>query len=886
MQDHIQEFIDAMRAAGLGPADDAVIVDDDTPRYYKIDGDKKGKTRGSYALAYDGDGFAYGWFYDHRAGENHKWHSKAKGRSKDDGERHRAKVAAQRAARDASIKAAHDAASERAAMLWAKGSREGSTPYLARKRIGLNGARIIGDMLAIPMHKDGKLVGLQFIGADGEKRFLTDSDKAGSYHSMRGDDMSVIRICEGYATGCAIRDTYPANPVIVAWDAGNLKSAAKTMQAKYPDARIVICADNDQWTKKPDGTAWNPGIEKARQSAIAIGGASVVAPDFPADDPGKRTDWWDWWDAYGADGVRSAMDAATVAREPETDTPLDDVIDAGETFGICNANERHIHERVRPLGGNKGKYHFFVQDSGQIITKSARELAQMANLLDLAPIEFWETHYSLGKDSMSDIAMMAANHLVSICKRKVWKPSDLRGVGVWRDDELIIANTGTRIVGNGVDMPPSSFSGRYVYESDEGLIDLSKEPCADSDAAEFLDICMSLNWKRSQYGILLAGWLVVAPIGGCLRWKPHIWITGRSGAGKSTVMDKIVKQLLGKYAVCMDGGSSSAGVRNALGGSSRPFVMDEAESENQYDRNEMTKIIGLFRKASSGGKTGNANGDFQAMSCACFAAINPSVKETADAARITLLELEKDTSAGANDRYLALMDRIHATLTGVFPKRLIVRTFRNVDTLLHNIAAFENAASDMFGDKRQADQLAPMIAGAHFLTSLDKISVSDAKKWLERHDWQWYTSISDMTDAQKLIQTIMTSRISYDAMGMRREGAIGNLIEVVHFSSDGAGDIDRGLRPYGIKVKDGRVVIANGGSKLDDFLKNTPWVPWARTLGDYPGADNVGNKVVHFMAGLKSRATSIPIDALLDKSAAVEVASGEVEIPFDDGAFT
>jgi len=880
MADHIQEFIDAMRAAGLGPADASAIIDDDTPRYYQLDGDKPQRKRGSYSLAYDGDGFAYGWFYDHRAGESHKWHCKIKGRSREAGEAHKEKLRQRQAARDAAIKEAHDKAAQRASDLWAKASRTGSTPYLERKRIALCGARIIGDMVAVPMYKDGRLVGLQFIGADGEKRFLTDSDKSGSYHSIRGaGDLSVIRICEGYATGAAISDTYPANPVVIAWDAGNLKAVAKTMRGKYPDARIIICADNDQWTKKPNGDEWNPGIEKARQAAVAIGGCSVVAPMWPADDADRRTDWWDWWNEYGADGVRDAMEAANVAREPEQETPLDDVIEPVEEWhGICKPHEKHIHEAIRPLGHNKGKYYFFPHDGGQIIAKTSRELANMANLLDLAQLQFWETNYSVGKDSMSDIALFACNHLTEICKRRVFKPSDLRGVGFWRDGDTIIANTGTRIIGDDIDVAPSGYSGAFVYESDESLIDLSKGECSDDEAGAMLDICTSLSWKLSQYGYLLAGWLVVSPIGGCLRWKPHIWITGRSGAGKSTVMDKLVKQMLGQYAVCRDGGTTEPGVRKALGVSSRPFVMDEAEAEGAYDRQKMEAIIGLFRKASSGGVVGNADGAFQAMSCACFAAINPSVKETADKARITLLELEKDTKPGANTRYLALMDKIHATLTGTYHKRLLARTFKHIDALLHNISAFENAAAELFGDKRQADQLAPMIAGAHFLTTTDRISVTDARKWLDRHDWQWYTSISEETDAQKLVARIMTSRVGYDTMGMRREGAIGDLIDAIYRQADGAGDIEKGLKVYGIRIIDGRLVIANSNDNLAKLLASTPWVPWNRTLGDYPGADNFSNRVVHFSLGARGKVVSLPLDALMD----MPMVAVEEEIPIDE----
>jgi putative DNA primase/helicase len=853
MTDHIAKFVDDMISHGVGPSDPGQIRDDDTINRYHVDGDKPRTENGVYRLACDGD-FAYGWFMSHRDGELHKWHTRAaRGGDRD---AHAARVADAKRKRDADTRRVHQEAAERAADLWSRASRDGTTPYLDRKRIGLCGARVSGDMVVVPMYKDAAMVGLQYIGADGTKRFLTGADKSGSYHSMRGPDMGTIRICEGFATAAAIRDTYPSNPVIVAWDAGNIAAVARAMRERYPDAAIVICADNDQWTTRPKtGEPWNPGLEYARQAAVAIGGCPVMWPDFPDDDPDRRTDWWDYWDAHGSEAMRAAMDVPAV-RQVDAAPPMD--IEVVETDRLVN---------IRPLGHNKGTYYFFPRNAGQIIKKSAGDLARIERLFDLAPLEFWEMTYGDGKMAHPDIAKAAANHLIAICHEiGVFQPSSTRGVGVWRDDCGVILNTGARIIGDGIDKPPSEFKGRYVYESGPRLVSMSGKTATESDASALLDICCALHWKRPVYGHLLAGWNVVAPMGGVLKWKPHIWLTGESGAGKSTVMDEIVKKLHGDYAVLLDGGSTEPGVRMALGVSSRPFIMDEAESESQSDRMQMERIIGLFRKASSGGIVGNATGDFQAMSCACFAAINPSIKETADKARITLLELAKDTRPDANIRYLSLMDRIHNTITGDYHRRMFIRTFTHIETLLQNIAAFNSAASDMFKNKRQADQLAPMIAGAHFLTSLNKISVTQAREWLDVQDWQWYTAIADETDAVKLVSHIMSSRVSYDTNGVRREGAIGDLVETVYYGREGSADISRGLRTYGIKVERDRLLIANSSKNLSDVLRNTPWNPWQRTLGDYPGSDNFGNKSVYFMAGLIQKVTAIPIAGLISET--------------------
>jgi phage/plasmid primase-like uncharacterized protein len=64
----------------------------------------------------------------------------------------------------------------------------------------------------------------------------------------------VIRICEGYATGCTIYQI-TQSPVICAINAHNLTPIAIEVKQKYINAIVKICADNDQWGKENTGMA-------------------------------------------------------------------------------------------------------------------------------------------------------------------------------------------------------------------------------------------------------------------------------------------------------------------------------------------------------------------------------------------------------------------------------------------------------------------------------------------------------------------------------------------------------------------------------------------------------------------------------------------------------
>mgnify|MGYP003634456998 CR=1 FL=1 len=890
MIDPISDFIDHMRAHGVSPFDASEIIADDKPRRFRLDDDKPKIKTGSYALRIEPDGFAFGWFINFREAITYKWHAKAtKQISDDDRAAYKAKAAAARKAKDAETKKQAEAAASRAQKIWERLDLTGSTDYLARKQVALNGARIMGDSVVVPLRNGPEIMGLQFIKPDGEKRFNKNIAKDGAYFSIAKakDDLSNIVICEGFATGGSLRAA-TGWPIIVAFDAGNLLPVATAIRKKYPAARIIIAADNDQWTATgtnapkefsafkhlpgdaPIWSEWrtagkltNTGIEKARKAAEAIGGARVAAPNIPGDDAAKRTDWNDIAVTDGLEALRLALDPPADDQPPEYSE--DEIGVDGDPDFDWSQVEADPLAVVRPLGYNRGIYYFFPKVSGQIVPLSAAGMNKFTSLFVLAPHSFWETHYSDGKTSDANICKTAANDLMQACHRKgIFQPESTRGVGAWIEDGKLVVNTGDEIITESGSQKPSDFKAENVYESGPRVIDLTHEPLGNKEAAKLRQASKMLCWKRGMYADLFAGWLVVAPIGSALKWRPHIWITGRSGSGKSTILGMLLEPVLGSIAIRRDGGTTEAGVRKALGCSGRPFILDEAESETQQERQQMERIIFLARRSSSGGIVENFNTSFQARSCFCFSAINPRVEQTADKGRITQLELVPDTSKDRDKNFADLVEFMGKTFTPDYSKALLARTVRNIDALLANVVTFSLAASAIMGNKRAGDQMGPLIAGAYMLTSTGKISYSDAKEWMEKQDWFWSVMGEEESDSHKLLTHIMTSRATYDIGGNRKESSVGALVERSQRGDEiEAEAANAAMRGIGIKIDDGRIFIANQSPPLRKMLSETPWIPWARTLGDFPGA-LVVSKPIYFSTGLTSRCTSIPLSSVID----------------------
>ncbi|MCP6541990.1 toprim domain-containing protein, partial [Klebsiella pneumoniae] len=76
-----------------------------------------------------------------------------------------------------------------------------------------------------------------------------------------------VVIAEGLATTLSVNLMRPDALAVVAVDAGNLLPVAEVMHRRYPEARIIIAADNDIKPGEP-----NTGKEAADKAAKAVSG--------------------------------------------------------------------------------------------------------------------------------------------------------------------------------------------------------------------------------------------------------------------------------------------------------------------------------------------------------------------------------------------------------------------------------------------------------------------------------------------------------------------------------------------------------------------------------------------------------------------------------------
>jgi phage/plasmid primase-like uncharacterized protein len=220
---------------------------------------------------------------------------------------HRARVEAMQRKHEAEDAKRKAQARRKAAEIWkAAQPAPADHPYLTRKGIKPHGARVQKGFLTVPLYDGDELYNLQFIGADGGKRFLKGGRVDGCCYIF-GKPTRRLCLAEGFATAASVHEC-TGHPVAIAFGSGNLSPVARSLQAKFPDMRLIVCSDIDL---KPTSN----GMAKAREAAEALG-AELAIPGFGPDRPEWAKDFNDLHQCKGPEAVRASIETAFQLENP------------------------------------------------------------------------------------------------------------------------------------------------------------------------------------------------------------------------------------------------------------------------------------------------------------------------------------------------------------------------------------------------------------------------------------------------------------------------------------------------------------------------------------------------------------------------------------------
>jgi len=527
-----------------------------------------------------------------------------------------------------------------------------------------------------------------------------------------------------------------------------------------------------------------------------------------------------------------------------------------------------------PLGyeitGTVPDYVFFSNVAKVLVRLSPAAMTE-ANLLTLAPIAWWESHY-FGPKGFNVKA--ARSWLIEHGNTLgIFRNNKLRGRGVWLDAGRVVIHTGDMLIVDGKDMGLGRIpASKYIYEIGEELNLSLSGALPDEDARRFLKICTQLKWDKGVSARLLAGWCVIAPLSGLLSWRPHIWITGPAGSGKSWVQREILRPALGDMVAAFQGNSTEPGVRRTLSRDALPVAMDEMEGNGERETEaRIGAMMELARGTSSqgGGGTAKANQtggvDVQQInSCFSFASIVPQITKRADFRRFTLLTLRVNDSPDKDAHFKSLSEDVQTLLTRGYVSRLIARTLTNVKLLVANIETFSQAVSVVLGERGAGDQLGPMLAGAALLESTKRYSLEEALEVARCYESEFSTATKSLTDEEAIIHFIAQAEIRVQSGNTTVLRSVSELVDSVLngvHSNVAIDEADRALKAHGIAIRDKRDGIAisathNGVKKL---LEKTTWAAsHVAVLSRAKDAKLISAQ--RFGAGPPTKAVLLPLD--------------------------
>lgn len=533
----------------------------------------------------------------------------------------------------------------------------------------------------------------------------------------------------------------------------------------------------------------------------------------------------------------------------------------------------------RCVGFVRDENFYYSRGKKCVLSFRAREHTPIA-MQHLASMPWWESHF-MGRQGVDWDA--ARNALFRVTERTgPYDARRVRGCGAWYDEGRIVLHRGDHLVVDGAKTELNDFPSRYIYEATWASGDNGAEPLPANDARHLLDLSDLLSWRQRVNARLFAGWCFIAPVCGALAWRPHIWVTGASGTGKSWTIQHILKPVLGRGTLEAQSSTTEAGIRQAIGTNAFPVLLDEAEGEDQRAQTRIQAIIELARQASSESGApilkGTARGaamTFIIRSCFAFSSIGVAAVQKADLSRISILELAKPHPKDAQDRFDEICEAA-LVLTPEWCERLRARAVTSIPRILENSRIFARAAAEYFRDTRIGDQIGALLAGSYTLANDDTISPVAAARLIDEQDWEEQSVVEAEKDEIQCLSTILQRMIQIGQDGRRYDRNIGDLINFVVADMQGSAPTDHDLKDreakdtllrFGIKIMDEnnniRVCISDSNVELKKLLGDTPWATnWRHQLRRIDGAES--KNTVRFGPYYVSRATIIPVTTLTE----------------------
>lgn len=453
---------------------------------------------------------------------------------------------------------------------------------------------------------------------------------------------------------------------------------------------------------------------------------------------------------------------------------------------------------------------------------------------------------------------------------------------------------GGRVGANRRALKPKTFDtgliGDMVFPTAPALKRPADVAAPDKVAQSIIDLFTKWNWQGGWIdAYLVYCWTMTAMVGGALKWRPHIWLNGPSGAGKTT-LQQLIRSILGDWTLHTED-ATEAGLRQLLAQDTIAVMFDEIEPD-EHNAQAHTKIVKLARLASSGGDALRGGQDhkshsFRAASCFLFSSIHHHELPAQDRNRMAIVKLSKFPPKSVMPDIPIMLDlwgdqlrrrmvdqwhRFDATLAA-YQAEMLRQGYagREQDTYGTLLAcgdlALYNDVPDGLSLADDADRCAGMVAQLARMLDAAKGEAEDTSERCIRHLTSYRLKAHQAHEeavGRWVHRAVVAILMREDGSRAARDKLVTYGLKLVHLSEKGACDayLDPQVQPIYLAVAN------KSHQSMLEIYHGSMWGGgvWVQALAMLPGAIADGRKVR--FDGAPTRSVLVPIDEVIDVEAA------------------